>query len=350
MAQKELITLKNSLIRVPDQKFYIRSVIDGRVDVADIGFVHQGSFNKKLRVDLKDGVEPALQSFYTYALKVDSSLIPIAIRVVFFQVSERTDGPSEIGKAELKVEFYRRNDSGQWGKVYETEAQAEEVAPDVTSGHERRIRKVLENVLLAFNNSNWTMTQPSSFVDFNQIKGQRSALLDKSLEPVKNSWVSLLGGHAAFGTNAEGWGGFYMGYLSSHKGNWAIPFSVAYDKYTVDPGLVIRAGYQKINLNYVKVGIGAMKKIGEDFHFLFNANVPFGIEELEKENLDADGNKISTTVSDRLVFGFEPSQSFYFISRSRVGFFLGAGIYERFLSSKIYKNDIGFKIEAGLKF
>ncbi len=333
------------MIRMSDQKFYIQSVIDGRGNTSEIGFVHKGSFNKKIQVDLQNGLEKSLNDFYRYAVTPDTTLAPIVMRVVFFQISEHTDGPSEIGKAEIKVEFYKKNAEGKWGKVFETEAVDEETAPDVTASHERRIRKVLENVILAFNNSNWQNVQ-TEYIEFSEIKGQKSILLNNTLEPEKKIWVSLLPIHAAFGTNAEGWGVSYMGFSSSLRGNWAIPFSISYDKYVIDPGLLVRAGYEKATLNYGKIGVGAMRKIGDDFHFVFNMNIPLGFEELEKFNPLAQ----TTTVTNRFIFGFEPTQSFYFITRSRVGFYLGAGIYERFLSSKVYKNDIGLKIEAGLKF
>ncbi|MFM2284750.1 MAG: hypothetical protein RLZZ543_247 [Bacteroidota bacterium] len=345
LAQKEVIELKNSLIHTADQKFYIHSVVDGRGTTDDIGYVRMGSFNKRTPVDLKDGVETSLKNFYRYAITNDTTLIPIAIRVVFFHVSERTDGPTEIGTAELKVEFYRRNDQGKWGKVFETEAVSEETASDVTSGHERRIRKVLENVILQFNNSQWQTAQPE-YIELKDIRGQKSALLSNTIDPKKKGWVSLISAHAAFGSNAEGWGVSYIGFPSVAKGNWSIPYSISYDKYVIDPGLVLRAGYRTAQLTYGKIGVGGMRKIGEDFHFFLNFNVPIGQEELTI----VDDAAQTSTINYRLVLGLEPTQSFYFISRSKVGFFLGAGLYERFLSSKVYKFDIGLKIEGGFKF
>ncbi|HOY48646.1 MAG TPA: hypothetical protein PL185_13750 [Flavobacteriales bacterium] len=346
-AQKEVIVLKNSMIRMSDQKFYIKSVIDGRGHTSDIGYVHKGSFNKKEHVELQGGLEKALTDFYTYAVTPDTSLIPIVIRVVFLQVSERTDGPSEIGKAELKVEFYKPNAEGKWGKVFETEAQTEEVAPDVTSGHERRLRKVLESVILSFNNSNWKTVQPE-FIEYAEIRGQKSILLNNALVPEKKTWTSLIQAHAAFGSNAEGWGLSYLGVSSVMKGSWAFPISVAMDKYVIDPGLILRNGYETAKLNYGKIGLGAMKKIGGDFHFLFNVNIPLGVEELVRKN--QVGSAITYTETTNFIYGVEPTQSFYFMTRSRIGFYLGAGLYERFFKSEVYKSDLGLKIEAGLKF
>jgi hypothetical protein len=110
----------------------------------------------------------------------------------------------------------------------------------------------------------------------------------------------------------------------------------------------LRNGYETAKINYGKIGIGAMKKIGGDFHFLFNVNIPLGMEDLVRKN--QSGSVITYSEISNFIFGVEPTQSFYFMTRSKFGFYLGAGLYERFFKSEVYKSDIGLKIEAGLKF
>ena len=345
-AQNELIELKSSLIRLPNQSYYLETVVDGRGNQNDIGFIMKGSFNKKVKADLKGGVVPSLNQFYQYALNRDTLKTPIVMRVVFLYISEKTNGASETGKAEMKVEFYKR-EGDQFAKVFETEAISEEEGVDVTSGHERRIRKVLESVILSFNNSEWQSVE-LNYVPSESILSRQSQILANSLKPEKNIWVSLLMANASFGTNAEGWGGSYMGFSTRQRRGWIIPLHVAIDRVTVDPSLFNRAGYDdkyNIRFNYFKLGSGGIKKLGEDFNFVFGINAVGGSEELLRINNDE-----TTTTSTALVLGGEASQSFYFISRSRFGFFLGAGIYERILSSDVYKTDIGLRIEAGFKF
>jgi hypothetical protein len=45
-----------------------------------------------------------------------------------------------------------------------------------------------------------------------------------------------------------------------------------------------------------------------------------------------------------------PSQGIYFIPKSKIGITLGLGVYEKLLNSKVYNNDIGVKLEIGIKF
>ena len=345
-AQKEQIILKNGLIRLPLQEFYIDTVIDGRGNKDNIGFVMKGAFNKKVKAEFKGGIEPTLTDFFKYALTYDSTKTPVVVRVVFIQISEKLNGTNETGRAEIKVEFYKQQ-GDQIAKVYETEASFEETGLDVTSGHERRLRKVLENIMFSFNNSNWQQVA-GEYVSFESISSKRSEIIGNTLNPEDSKWVNLLMANAAFGTNAEGWGGAYMGFSTKQKNGWLIPVTVAVDRITIDPSLFNRAGYnEKANLLYTygKVGTGVIRKLGEDFHFLFGINALGGPEELTRDNPDG-----TITISNGFSFGGEASQSFYFISRGKIGFFLGAGVYERVLTSKVYKTDIGLKIEGGIKF
>ena len=346
LAQKEQIVLKRGLIRLPQQEFFIESVVDGRGNRDDIGFVMKGAFNKKVKAELKGGLEPALNDFFRYALTYDSTKTPIVMRIVFLQISEKLNGTNETGVAEIKVEFYKRK-GGELTKVFETETFYEETGLDVTSGHERRLRKVLENIMFSFNNSNWQQV-PEAYVSKESIVSRRSDIIGNSLNPEDNRWISLVTANSAFGTNAEGWGGSYFGFSTKQKNGWLIPISVAVDRIAVDPSLFVRANYNEkaqLRFTYGKVGSGVIRKLGEDFHILLGVSAMGGPEELTRNNLDG-----TTTISSRFSFGGEVNQSFYFISRGKVGFFLGAGVYERFLTSKVYKIDIGLKIEGGIKF
>ena len=312
----------------------------------DIGFVMKGAFNKKIRADLSGGFSKALSDYYSKALEKDTSKTPVVMRIVFFYISEKTNGATETGKAEVKVEFYVRN-GNKLGKVFETESITEESALDVTGGHERRIRKILENIILSFNNSNWQEVNPE-LVDESSIVDRQSQIIGNTLTPEEHVWVNMLSSNAAFGTNAESWGGAYFGYSTRQRRGLMFPLVIAADRITLDPTLFAREGFDekaRIKFTYLKVGSGAIKKLGEDFNFFFGLSAIGTYETLQRNNPDG-----TVTESTGLVFGAEASQNFYFISRGKFGFFLGAGVYERFLSSQVYKTDIGLRIEAGLKF
>jgi len=344
-AQSETVVIKKSLLRLPNQQFYLINVLDGRTDKSEIGFFTQGPFNKRVPANFGGTLEDAFSSYLNFALSKDSTKSPIVMKVINFKISEREDGAEEIGKAELKVEFYV-SDKDKLAKVFQTEAVAEEKGADISLSHERRIRKVLENVLMAFNNSAWQETS-LVYEPMSLVKAQLTEV-KKSDNQASKKWNNLVTAHGAIGTNAEGWGVSYYGFNVKESGGWFLSYSIAYDNYVVDPGLVIRKGYNSIDLNYGKIGVGLMRRIGEDFHFAFNALVPIGSENLTST---ISGGPIgSIRESTNFVIGLEPQQCFYFITKSKVSLVLGAGIYERFTTSKVYNFDIGLRIEIGVKF
>jgi hypothetical protein len=345
-AQTEAVAIKNSLLRLPNQQFYLDGIMDGRIDKSEIGFFTKGPFNKRVPANFAGSLEDAFSTYFNFALTKDITKTPIVMKVTSFKISERQDGSEEIGKAEIEVIFYV-SDKDKLAKVFQTDAIAEEKGSDITLTHERRIRKVLENVFMSFNNSAWKES-PLVFEPLSAIKDESVTTKFVDNTGAKNKWNSLIAGHAAFGTNAEGWGVSYYGFKAKESGGWFLTYSASYDNYTIDPGLILRKGYTSLNLNYGKIGVGLMRRIGEEFHFAFNTLVPIGFEKLTKTN--ENGPSGSVIESNGFVLGIEPQQCFYFITKSKVSLVLGAGIYERFTNSKVYNLDIGLRIEAGIKF
>jgi len=342
-SQSDLVVIKNSLLRLPNQQFFLLGVMDGRLDKSDIGFFTKGAFNKRIPAKFASSLEDAFSSYLKFALSSDSTKTPIVMKVVDFRISEREDGSEEIGTAELQVVFYV-SDKDKLAKVFQTEATAEEKGPDISLSHERRIRKVLENVLMSFNNSEWQQA-PLVYEPLSLVKMQTLEIAATRNKDVKETWNNLITGHGAFGTNAEGWGLSYYGFKTKRRGGWFLSYSASFDRYTVDPGLITRKGFNSLDLNYGKVGVGLMRRVGEDFHFALNALIPIGTEKLTQTL--ASGSILE---SNNIILGLEPQQCFYFITKSKVSLVLGAGIFERFTTSKVYNFDIGLRIEAGIKF
>lgn len=342
-AQSETVIIKNSLLRLPNQQFYLLGVLDGRTEKSNIGFFTKGPFNKKVPANFNGTLEDAFSSYLNFALSKDSTKTPIVMKVTNFNISEREDGTNEIGKAELQVTFYV-SDKDKLAKVFQTEAVAEEKGTDISLSHERRIRKVLENVLMGFNNSTWQETQ-LVYEPMSVVKSQTTEVKVTDNNSRKK-WNSMVTGHAAFGTNSEaGWGVSYYGFKTKESGGWFLTYSVAYDDYAIDPSLIIRKGFNSFDLKYGKIGVGLMRRLGEKFHFAFNALVPVGTEKLTK--LLETGSVLE---SNNIVLGIEPQQCFYFITKSKVSLVVGAGIFERFTTSEVYNFDLGLRIEVGIKF
>ena len=81
--------------------------------------------------------------------------------------------------------------------------------------------------------------------------------------------------------------------------------------------------------------------LSEKFFLNLGVQFHYGQEELQ----DFSGNQINRTI-----FGISPSQGVYFIPKSNFGLTVGVSVFERLLSSKVYKNDFGVKLELGIKF
>ena len=320
--QKKLIELKNEPVDIKLNGFYISSVIDGRENHDNIGFVRVGMFNKKVNADLSGGVEHSVLNYINNSLIVDTNLVPIVIKIVYLNISENTTFSSEIGRAEIKVEFYQLED-GKLGKLYETEAFLEEPGMDVTKGHEKRIRKILITCLKSFNNSDWRSNLPV-YVEKEKILSEKENISETSftkLNQEKVRWNSLLTFNKTFGINAEGWGFSYYGYTVKEKSNWIIPWVVSIESFTINTDYFSQFNYQKAKLNYWMPGLSAFKKLNDNLFVNLTFLIPIGSETLT----DFNGHK-----TDNFLIGIAPTQGLYFIPKSNFGITFGIGIMKDF--------------------
>lgn len=341
-AQEKIIALKNDPIDMDVAGFYISDVIDGRKNQENIGFAQVGMFNRVVDVDLEGGVEKSVFNYLTESLPMDTLDTPIVLKIVYLYVSEKTSMFTETGRAEIKVEFYKASD-GKLGKIYGAEALIEEPGADVTRGHEKRIRSVLTTCINSFNNSDWRSIEPE-FIAKESIVADRMVVSETSLSNVSREsirWNSLLTFNRTFGINANGWGLTYYGYAFDETSDWIIPMVIAIEGFTIDTDYFRQFKYQKASLNYWMPGISAFKELGGNIYANLTLLIPVGNETLT----DFYGNE-----TDGFLIGLAPAQGIYYIPKSNFGITLGIGMYQRLLTSKVYKSDFGFKAEIGLKF
>lgn len=343
-AQNEMIELKNEHVDLHLKNFYIEKVIDGRTNKENIGFVQKGAFNRKINADLKGGVEAAVYNYLSESVVQDTHSTPVVMRVVYLNISEHTGIASETGKAEIKVEFYKK-ESNELGKLYETEAFVEKPGMDVTKGHEKRIREVLVACLKSFNNSEWEKATPA-FEEAKAVAESPVEMEGTSFSNVQQEapvWNSLLTFNKTWGVNADGWGLTYYGYTINKKSDWIIPWVISLERYTIDPEYFSQWGYQEAQFSYYMPGLSAFKKLNKNGNLYSNFTfmIPLGSEKLT----DFRGEE-----STHFIIGLAPTQGLYFIPKSKFGITFGLGIYERLLTSKVYKSDIGIKAEMGIKF
>jgi hypothetical protein len=211
-SQEKVIELKNEPVEIEINDFYISVVIDGRQNQENIGFVQTGIFNKKVKADLVGGVESSIYQYLKTSFSFDTNKIPIVVKIIYLNISEKTAFSNEIGRAEIKLEFYKVA-GGKLGKIYESEAFVEEPGMDVTKGHEKRIRSVLKTCINSFNNSDWKSINPE-FEEMESVIADEADKTETSFSEINQEtgrWNSLLTFNKTFGINATGWGLSYYG-------------------------------------------------------------------------------------------------------------------------------------------
>lgn len=156
-----------------------------------------------------------------------------------------------------------------------------------------------------------------------------------------NKWINLITYSRRYGLHANGCSVQYYGYDLKNTSRWTIPIVFGFEGFTIDTDYFSQFDYQSVNMSYFLAGISPFYKLDDNFFLKLGANIIFGEEEL----INFYGTERSNTF-----LGFSPSQGIYYIPKSKVGIILGISVYEKILSSEVYKNDIGIKLETGIKF
>lgn len=175
------------------------------------------------------------------------------------------------------------------------------------------------------------------------LKVQDDTVIIDTTKYVKetNKWINLITYSQRYGRHANGWSVQYYGYNLRNTSKWAIPIVFGIEGFEIHTDYFSQFGYQSVNMSYFCAGISPFYKLNDNFFLNLCANIIYGEEEL----ININGTESSNTF-----FGFSPSQGVYFIPKSKVGLILGLSVYEKILSSEVYKNDLGIKLEIGIKF
>ncbi len=156
-----------------------------------------------------------------------------------------------------------------------------------------------------------------------------------------NIWINLITFSQRYGLHANGWSVQYYGYNFRNTSKWTVPVIFGVERFEISTDYFSQFDYQSANMGYFLAGVAPFYRLNDNFYLNLGVNIVFGEEDL----MDFHGNESSNTF-----FGVSPSQGIYFIPRSKVGLTLGISVYEKLLSSEVYKNDLGLKLELGIKF
>jgi hypothetical protein len=339
--KRKIIELKNESTDITLKDFYISAVIDGRQNKDNIGFALVGKFNKKVIVDLEEGLAKSVYDYFTKSYSFDSNSTPVVLKIVQLNISEDRGLSTNKGIAKVQIEFYKST-NGQFGKVFESEAFIKQANIDVKSGHEKLIRSVLATCIEDFNNSNWKLVTPD-FKEAEVVFAEKTEISepqfsDKNQEEIQ--YNNVFSFNPSFGIYAAGWGLTYYRFSNIEKSDWIIPFMLSIESFYLNTATTGYTGYQKAKLNFSMPGISAFKKLAGGAYVNLTLLIPVGHETLTSEGRE----------SENFFIGVASSQGILFIPKSNSGITIGFGIYQRLLTSKVYKKDFGVRAEIGLKF
>jgi len=149
-----------------------------------------------------------------------------------------------------------------------------------------------------------------------------------------------------FGIHYPGWGLSYYGYHIdiNEETEWIFPWIITLESYKLPPDPPDpNAGYfidTKTEL-HIGGGISTAKRLKKTMYLKFEFLIPINLASSEVES--------KKEIEDYLL-GVAMSQGIIFIPQSRLGLTFGVAIFERWLNSDVYRNDIGIQLEAGIKF
>jgi hypothetical protein len=104
---------------------------------------------------------------------------------------------------------------------------------------------------------------------------------------------------------------------------------------------VQKRGYSSVNSYALGFGLNGYAKIAAGIYLDLGLNVPIGLEVLR----DLENKK-----SSNFLIGLSAHQGVKIIPWKDFGITIGAGLFQRFQTSKIINRNFGFELEVGINF
>jgi hypothetical protein len=328
------IALKTIPFEIKHQNFYIEKVLDDSHDKY-IGVMEDNS-GKKVGILLKHGTAETIRSFMETALPKKSNGIPIYLRINNLKIeSAQTSIDKHTARVYIALTFY----SAKGEELYKISHYEDQVFPDsdvqnIHETHEQRIRAALEYSLWGFINS-----KNADLPNHTIKNGNRSKASFEPYLPL-GKWFNIVSFKRMLDTYNEGWEVAYTGFLDSEK-EFIIPFEIAYGQSRAKSNLVQKRGYSSVNSYSLGFGLNGYAKIATGIYLDLGLNVPMGLEVLR----DLENKKISN-----FLIGLGAHQGVKIIPWKDFGIIIGAGLFQRFQTSKIINRNFGFELELGINF
>lgn len=138
----------------------------------------------------------------------------------------------------------------------------------------------------------------------------------------------------------EGWNVAYTGF-SDHDKDLIIPFVIGYGQSRATSDIVQERGYSSVDSYSFGFGLHGYIKITPGFYVDLGLNVPIRMEVLR----DLEEKKATN-----FLIGLRANQGVKIIPWKDFGIVVGAGIFQRWQTSKVINRNFGFQLELGINF
>ena len=143
------------------------------------------------------------------------------------------------------------------------------------------------------------------------------------------------------GSYSEGDALTYYHFSKKDFKGWYFPYSLSLQNVSVKAGNISTFSFVNSSPNFFVPGISAMRNISDNFWINLGVQIP-----MSAENVTDPYGKLLT----HGIIGIAPVQEIFLIPRTTYGLIIGVGVFERFTNAYKYQNDVGLRVELGLKF
>jgi hypothetical protein len=335
------IDLKIVPFEIENPSFYIEKVVDNRQE-NHLGII-ANNFNKKVQLRFENDAATTIKRFLDSALPETSDRLAITLVLKNLKVEEaQTSIDKRTARVYVELYFYAENREELYKVVrYEDQVFPESDITEIYKTHEQRIRAALEYCLRSFINFQKTSSTHDlakvDMVDTTALYPEKAAF--ENYVPL-GKWFDMLTIKRMTDTYNDTWNISYTGFSDQETG-FIIPFVIGYSQTRAKSDIIQERGYSSVDSYALGFGFNGFIKITSGLYVDLGINVPIGMELLR--NLE---NKKSSN----FLIGLSTHQGIKIIPWQDSGIVFGAGVFQRWQTSKVINRNFGFALELGINF
>jgi len=331
-----IIDLKSSPFEIKNQNFYVKKVFDDRLEK------HLGVIEGKKLYFGKD-TDRTIKEFMDTTLPNTNDRIPITIRINNLKIEQaQTSIEERTARVYIELSFYTESGEELYKVAhYEEQMFSLSALTEINESHEQRVRAALEYCMWSFSNHQKANT-PHNLIKSGNTDKANITVEESNFQTYAplGKWFNMLTFTRTSDKYNEGWNVAYTGFLDSEN-DFIIPFTVAYGQSRGKSDLVKERGYGSANAYAFGFGFNGFIKITPGVYVDLGLNVPIGMEVLR----DLEDKRTTN-----FLIGLGSHQGVKIIPWEGIGIVIGAGVFQRWQTSKIEKRNFGLELELGINF